>query len=53
MYRCVNRETGERWAVKILEKRLLQSQDVNRYLKEIYILKNLEHPHIVRVYEYL
>ena len=53
VYRCQNLETAERWAVKILEKKLLKKEDVNRYLKEIYILKNLEHPHVVRVYEYL
>lgn len=53
VYKCTNNETGERWAVKILEKKLLKKEDVNRFLKEIYILKNLDHPHIVRVYEYL
>lgn len=53
VYKCLNSETGERWAVKILEKKLLKKDDVNRFLKEIYILKNLEHPHIVRVYEYM
>jgi len=45
--------TGESWAVKIMEKKTIKSKKfVNRYLKEIYMLKHLDHPNIIRIYEY-
>lgn len=45
--------TGEKWAVKIVEKRLLKKGvPGNRYLKEIYMLKKLDHPNINQIHEY-
>ena len=44
--------TGSRVGVKLLEKeRICDIADVNRVTKEIHILKVLQHPHVVRLYE--
>lgn len=44
--------TDEKVAVKILERRRLKEfADVERVAREIYILKKLQHPHIIRLLE--
>ena len=47
-----HRVTAKKRAVKIMEKRLCTSDQKMRYKKEIYMLKALEHPNIVKVREY-
>ena len=43
---------GERVAVKVLEKRRMQqADDIERVGREIQILKQLRHPHVVRLWE--
>ena len=50
---CVHRETSIKRAVKIIRKDLLTSPKQRENLdNEIRILKSLDHPSIVRVYEY-
>lgn len=50
---CVHRETGAKRAVKIFRKDLLTSETQKARLeREITILKSLDHPNIVRVYEF-
>ena len=44
-----NRETGERFAVKVLSKRKMSKQDMERLRTEIDILKTLDHPNIVKL----
>ena len=44
--------TGERVAIKILEKKLQSDQYLSRYIKEIQMMKSLQCPYILRVYEY-
>merc|ERR1719265_151413 len=44
--------TGEKVAVKILEKeRIVDVADVERIAREIHILKLLQHPHVIQLYE--
>merc|ERR1719262_103455 len=44
--------TGEKVAVKILEKeRIVEVADVERVAREVHILKLIQHPHIVQLYE--
>jgi len=45
------KSNGEKRAVKIIDKLLLDSQDRIRLKYEIDILRNLNHPNIVRLYE--
>lgn len=44
--------TGEKVAVKILEKeRIVDVADVERVAREIHILKIIQHPHVIQLYE--
>ncbi len=44
--------TGEKVAVKILEKSKIKSQkDVDRISREIKILKRMHHPNVIQLYE--
>mmetsp|Transcript_3308 Transcript_3308/g.7435 ORF Transcript_3308/g.7435 Transcript_3308/m.7435 type:complete len:747 (-) Transcript_3308:133-2373(-) len=44
--------TGEKVAVKILEKeRIVDVADVGRVAREIHILKLIQHPHVIRLFE--
>lgn len=46
--------TGERVAIKILEKsKITNESDFNKIIREIQVLKLLEHPHIVKLLEVL
>ena len=48
----VHELTGERVAVKILEKDKIQDvNDVERVAREIHILKMIRHPNIIQLYE--
>jgi len=41
-------ETGAEVAVKIINKKLMNEQEANRAMKEIEILRSLDHPNIIR-----
>lgn len=44
--------TGAKVAIKTLEKgRIVDASDIERISREIHILKQLGHPHIIRLYE--
>jgi calcium/calmodulin-dependent protein kinase I len=47
--RCKLRSTGERFAVKVLSKRKMTPQDVAAMETEIEILKQVDHPNIVKL----
>lgn len=49
--KCQKRSTGEVFCVKIIDKMLLENEERMRLKYEIDILKNLNHPNIVRLYE--
>lgn len=50
LYRCVERETGEAVAVKVLDPRLLTSGEaLARFRREVEVLESLAHPGIVRL----
>ena len=50
---CHHRDTCETRAVKIFKKQLYQSEiKREKLLSEISILKSLDHPNIIRIYEY-
>ena len=47
--RAKHRETGERFAVKVLAKRRMSEEDKANMITEIDILKSMDHPNIVRL----
>lgn len=50
----VNRESSERVAVKIMDKKEIREQDLSAQVRrEIYIMRSLTHRHIVRMHEVL
>jgi calcium-dependent protein kinase len=48
---CTHRKTGAKRAVKIIKKSFLQGKEETRFLQEIEILKTMDHPNIVRLFE--
>jgi serine/threonine-protein kinase len=49
LYKCLERETGEPVAVKVLDPRLLSSGEaLARFRREVEVLESLDHPGIVR-----
>ena len=51
MQKCLKKGTLEERAVKIIEKYKMNDQEKIRLKYEVNILKNLDHPNIVRLYE--
>ena len=49
--KCVNRKTGVIRAVKIIKKESLDAKEKVRFFQEINILRKLDHPNIVRLFE--
>ena len=52
VYKCESKRYSTKWAVKIVEKRVLKKHDENRYINEIMIMKSLDHPNIIRIREF-
>ena len=53
VYKVVDNKTGIIRAMKVIKKETIYYQDDERvFLKEIEILAKLEHPNIIRIYEY-
>lgn len=50
--RIIHKNTGEVRAMKIIEKKLVSDEYVKSLLNEIEILKQLDHPNIVKIYEF-
>ncbi|KAG2767270.1 hypothetical protein Pcac1_g21312 [Phytophthora cactorum] len=46
---CTNRKTGERFAVKCINKAALNPKDRSNLVQEIEILKDLNHPNIIKL----
>ncbi len=49
--KCSNKKTGAIRAVKIIKKESLDAKDKARFFTEIEIMRNLDHPNIVRLFE--
>lgn len=39
-------------AVKIIDKKLASADEIEKLINEVEVMKKLDHPHIVKVYEY-
>lgn len=49
---CTHRETKEKRAVKVLKKENMDKQEQATMLNEINTLRSLDHPNIVKIFEY-
>jgi calcium-dependent protein kinase len=49
---CVHRETGAQRAVKVLKKSAMDAEEQKMMMNEIDILSRLDHPNIVKMYEF-
>lgn len=49
---CVHRDTGAQRAVKVLRKAHMDEDEKKMLFNEINILRNLDHPNIVKMYEF-
>jgi calcium-dependent protein kinase len=49
---CTHRETKEKRAVKVLKKESMDAAEQATMLSEINILRSLDHPNIVKIFEY-
>ena len=50
--RCISKETNAQRAVKIINKKKMKTAAKEKLLSEISILKELDHPNIVKLYEF-
>jgi calcium-dependent protein kinase len=50
---CLHKDTQTQRAVKVLRKNLLDEKEMDMLKNEISILKNMDHPNIVKMYEFL
>lgn len=50
--KCLHKETKALRAVKIINKKYLAENEKERLLGEINILKQLDHPNILKLYEF-
>lgn len=52
VYICEHKETYEQRAVKIVEIYKISKKDLSLTMEEMKILASLDHPNIVKIYEY-
>eukprot|EP00345_Euplotes_harpa_P010807 CAMPEP_0168333498 /NCGR_PEP_ID=MMETSP0213-20121227/9643_1 /TAXON_ID=151035 /ORGANISM="Euplotes harpa, Strain FSP1.4" /LENGTH=392 /DNA_ID=CAMNT_0008337833 /DNA_START=1 /DNA_END=1175 /DNA_ORIENTATION=+ len=50
---CLHKDTQSQRAVKVLRKNLLDDKEMDMLKNEISILKDMDHPNIVKMYEFL
>ena len=50
--KCISKLTGTIRAVKILNKTNLQERDQKRFIYEIELLRELDHPNIIKIFEF-
>jgi len=50
---CLHKDTQTQRAVKVLRKNLLDDKEMDMLKNEITILKDMDHPNIVKMYEFL
>lgn len=49
---CTHRETKSKYAVKVLSKQKMDATEIKSMFNELDVLRGLDHPNIVKVFEY-
>ena len=49
---CLHRDTGAQRAVKVLAKKNLDDDEKRMLFNEINLLKDIDHPNIIKMYEF-
>ena len=49
----INKQTGEKVAIKVINEKNIPTEEKLNFLREIEILKTLKHPNILRIYSYI
>ena len=52
VYKCKHKKTGNIRAIKRIKKDHMNAKNIESLLKDVEILKTLDHPNIIKVYEY-
>jgi calcium-dependent protein kinase len=52
VYEAVNQLTSDRRAIKVISKRKIKSVNLEKFMEEVNILRQLDHPNIVKLYEF-
>lgn len=52
VFRAVNKATGQEYAIKSIDKQTLSQDEVNSMHLEVEIISQVDHPNIVRAYEF-
>ena len=53
VYQVVHKGTGEKYALKCMEMRRIDPELLDDLRNEIELLKLLDHPNVIKLYEYL
>lgn len=52
VYEAIHHKTKERRAIKIIDRSLIETDKEGELLSEIKVLKEMDHPSIMKIYEF-
>lgn len=52
VYESIHKRTKERRAIKMIDKTLIEKEKEGELLSEIKVLKEMDHPNIMKIYEF-
>ena len=52
VYEAINKKTNEKRAIKVVDKSTVNKEEEADILSEIEVLKQLDHPNIMKIYEF-
>ena len=52
VYKALNKKTGMTRAIKKIDKNLMNADEISQLVEEVDILKHIDHPNIIKIYEF-
>ena len=52
VYEAIHKKTHDKRAIKVIDKQLIESDNENDIFSEIKVLKAMDHPTIMKIYEF-